>query len=231
MDSWIAAAFESQGLWITIYSFLRDKWAFWNEFWCIYFPFELWMLIGDIQEAEDWKKQFISRLYMHYIPICHVANDHGANKEPDVHRWLKEVQLPGVFTHQVKLQGHSQKEGTFNSNHGFSRRDNGRKQLGMEKGGMKKKTTRKQALKNKIYNILKPTSAIHLIQIFPDLTEKLCLGKWLHNDIRTEWERRRIFEWKNKKAQRNVAFSSPMSAWNLEDAWSIVSFSYAKDYS
>lgn len=95
----------------------------------------------------------------------------------------------------------------------------------------KKKTTRKQALKNKIYNILKPTSAIHLIQIFPDLTEKLCLGKWLHNDIRTEWERRRIFEWKNKKAQRNVAFSSPMSAWNLEDAWSIVSFSYAKDYS
>lgn len=104
MDSWIAAAFESQGLWITIYSFLRDKWAFWNEFWCIYFPFELWMLIGDIQEAEDWKKQFISRLYMHYIPICHVANDHGANKEPDVHRWLKEVQLPGVLTHQVKLK-------------------------------------------------------------------------------------------------------------------------------
>lgn len=64
--------------------------------------------------------------------------------------------------------------GTFNSNHVFSRRGNGRKQLGIEKSEMKK-TTRKQALKNKICNLLKPTSAIHLIQIFQTLQRSYAL--------------------------------------------------------
>lgn len=55
-------------------------------------------------------KQFILHLSAYDLPVCDVANTHGANKKTSIHTWLEEVQLPGVLTHQVKLQGQQQLE-------------------------------------------------------------------------------------------------------------------------
>lgn len=41
-----------------------------------------------------------------HIPVCYVADAYGANKKPSIHTRLKEVQLPGILTHQIKLKRH-----------------------------------------------------------------------------------------------------------------------------
>lgn len=59
---------------------------------------------------QNQREQFVLHLPARYLPVCHVANDHGANKKSSIYTWLKEVKLPGVLTHQVKLQGQVQLE-------------------------------------------------------------------------------------------------------------------------
>ena len=39
-----------------------------------------------------------------YVPVCDVADTQRAQEEAQVHTGLKEVHLPRVITHQVKLQ-------------------------------------------------------------------------------------------------------------------------------
>lgn len=39
-----------------------------------------------------------------YIPVCDVADSQRAQEEAQVHTGLKEVHLPRVITHQVKLR-------------------------------------------------------------------------------------------------------------------------------
>lgn len=40
----------------------------------------------------------------HDIPVCHIADDQGAQEETYIHTGLEKVQSPGGTTYQVKLQ-------------------------------------------------------------------------------------------------------------------------------
>lgn len=101
---------------------------------------------------QNQREQFVLHLPARYLPVCHVANDHGANKKSSIYTWLKEVKLPGVLTHQVKLQGQVQLEEREYSTETMACQGWVMERNQCEKN--EKKTTTTKNLKKKLSNLL-----------------------------------------------------------------------------
>lgn len=174
------------------------------------------MLFSDMQKADNQRKQFISHLSTYYLPVCYVANAHGANKKPSVHTWLEEVQLPGVLTHQVKLQGQPQSDEQEHSTQTMAF-------WGWVMEGNQWHATRQQAPEKKPSNL----SNWHLQYILSRFSQTSWKSYTLENDCtmtHKESEKGRGTLNEQIRKFRKISPSPPHpSAWKLEGAWNIAS--------